>query len=63
MPTTKVTEQKIQQVAEDLVNKGFIPTQNLIRKQLGKGSYSTVQKYLLNWKQVCFKQYVQSKLI
>ena len=63
MPTIKVTKEEVQQIVEELVHKGFIPTQKLIRQQLGKGSCNTIQKYLLAWKKVCFKKHVQSELI
>lgn len=63
MPATKVTKKDIQQIAEELVNKGVIPTQKLIRQQLGKGSCSTIQKHLLAWKKLCFKKHVQTEVM
>lgn len=56
MPKICTTKQAIEEAAQELATKGFIPTQKLIRQKLGKGSGGTIQKYLRAWKEKCFKQ-------
>ena len=53
----KVTQTEIIQAAQKLVQKGHAPTIAKVRQLLsGRGSESTILKYLTIWKQQCFKQ-------
>ena len=51
-----ITEQQIREAVKKLVANGYNPTLSAVRKRLGcRGSLSTIHKYLLKWKQECFK--------
>jgi hypothetical protein len=53
----KVTQAEIIQAAQNLVQQGHTPTIAKVRQLLaGRGSESTILKYLTRWKQQCFKQ-------
>ena len=57
MSKTCITKQDVQKIANQLAVAGLIPTQKLVRNRLGKGSGGTIQKYLSEWKQECFKNF------
>ncbi|MBD2200410.1 MULTISPECIES: DNA-binding protein [Calothrix] len=46
----RVTKESVWKVADELFAKGVIVTQEKVRKEIGYGSYSTIGKYLKEWK-------------
>lgn len=56
MVLSETTKQKIYNIASEYIKIGLIPTQKLIKQKLGKGSNTTIHKYLRQW----FQEYVKT---
>jgi len=48
---TELTQELIDQTADELHSKGVKPSPNSLREILGKGSYSTIKQMLDQWKE------------
>ncbi len=56
-----IAESEIIASANALINKGIVPTAAGIRKHLGRGSLTTIQKYFRSWKLGSFKDHGETK--
>ena len=50
VPTKNVTKEDVIIICDQLQAEGVTPTSTRIRKQLGRGSLSTVVRYLKEWR-------------
>ena len=48
---TELTQEKINEVADTLHEKGIKPSPNNVREVLGSGSFSTIKQMLDSWKE------------
>lgn len=57
-----VTQERVFEVAQSLVDKGIDPTIVTVQAEIGAGSYSTVKRYLDQWKESGQKRRAQVEL-
>lgn len=50
MPRTGVTREQVFAVADRLADQGIAPTVAIVRSDLGKGSFTTINQHLGEWK-------------
>lgn len=51
MLAQRVTKELVWKAADELFAKGIVVTQEKVRKEIGYGSYTTIGKYLKEWKE------------
>ena len=55
MPRTGVTKEQVFAVADRLADQGIAPTVAIVRSDLGKGSFTTINQHLGEWKALKWK--------
>ncbi len=55
MPRTGVTREQVFAVADRLADQGIAPTVAIVRSDLGKGSFTTINQHLGEWKALKWK--------
>ncbi|HVC49941.1 MAG TPA: DNA-binding protein [Burkholderiales bacterium] len=55
MPRTGVTREQVFEIADRLSNSGVSPTSQVVRNGLGKGSFTTINRHLSEWKELKWK--------
>ncbi len=55
MPRTGVTREQVFAVADRLSDQGIAPTVAIVRSDLGKGSFTTINQHLGEWKALKWK--------
>ena len=63
MPRTGVTRSQVFEVADRLAESGTLPTVVTVRGDLGKGSFTTINQHLGEWKALKWKTDGQSAII
>ncbi|WP_297365904.1 DNA-binding protein [Acidiferrobacter sp.] len=55
MPRTGITREQVFAVADRLADQGIAPTVAIVRSDLGKGSFTTINQHLGEWKALKWK--------
>ncbi len=55
MPRTGITREQVFAVADRLLDQGIAPTVAIVRSDLGKGSFTTINHHLGEWKALKWK--------
>ncbi|MBU6460015.1 MAG: DNA-binding protein [Proteobacteria bacterium] len=55
MPRTGITREQVFEIADRLSNSGISPTSQVVRNGLGKGSFTTINRHLSEWKELKWK--------